>query len=1742
MRLQSAGLKTCVSVDLPRFPRVRLLTGVVALVAALASASPDALVDGVTLHPGGSNNCGAIALHELTVALKGAKADTRIIDAAPVPANGFSMTELLALSAKTGLDLIAVQSPVDGPIPVPSLVHWKRGHYSAIVDQRGSFYKVSDPSFPTRWLSGGMIMEESSRDFLMQQDKITATLRRIAQSRTDLIRGGSYPAHPGYPDTNDFPNSCGGGGGGGGGGGCSSCIAPAGMAIWRVSEPYINLWLMDEPLGYNPGLGNRISFQLNYKQRETLAGTNSAVFSCGPKWNCSWIGYVIAPSTNSTPGTTMTMVVAGGGERAYTADGATHEYYSRSVMSVTTNTNGVFTGCTVLYPNGASEYYNYVFTNSPEGVLCFRTAQTDPAGHSTQFIYTQSSRTNFLLGVVDTDGRTNTLSYTNTSFPNQISGVTDPFGRNTTLQYNTNGLLTNITDVVNLSSAFAYGYGTNQWITSLTTHYGATTFSLTDNNLSTNNAIDRAALVVDPLSGTNLYVSRYQAGFLIGTTYTVPYEPAGAPSLSSTSMTNLNSWHWGPMQCPQLSTTNMYSFTSTDYLKGRQRNWLFNLNGISFSDALNMEQAVSPDGSTPGQQTWSAYDGEVGSVQGTNALQAVLAWNLPDGNSYYQWTQRNVWGNPAAVQETWSQTFGGPSLIRTNQYFYYANGIDLQQQIGPLNETVGGFGYDTHHDVLTATNAVGYVTTYTYDGQSRLTSVTSPAGLTTTNLYFSSGSYTNWIQQRIDLQIHRTNSYFYTNDLLGIRTNELGLVVSHTWDNLQRLTSTSFPDSTYTSNIYANLDPVEAIDRLGHQTQYGYDQLRHMVAVTNALTNVTLFHYCSCGALEYMQDALNHYTYYYYDVAGRQINIVYPDSTSITNNYNPLSQITNTTDGAGRRMTNWYTDQGLLYASSNAVGQVFLKSFDIEDRMTNSLDGNGIVTTNSYDYLRRVLVRGYPDGGTERFGYSAFGLAAYTNQLTNSTYYTYDDALRKIAETNALTQVTQYGYDPAGDLTNQTDANNHTTQWSYDAYGRMTNKLDATSTSILQYEYDADNRLTNRWSLAMSNTVYAYDAVGNLTNVTYHSSHALSFSYDAMNQLTSMADGIGTTTFTYTSAGQLASESGPWPSDMVTYTYSDFLRTVLDLQQPNASDWIQTYAYDMAYRLTGITSPAGTFAYTYNPGLAGTTSASSLIAKIALPNGAFITNTYDNNGRMQGTWLTNSAGSNFDSSAYTYNVGNQRTAVDRGGENTAAYTYDLIGQLTGDVASEGTTNRMNEQLHYAFDPAGNLNYRTNNTLIENFQVNSLNELTENTNGGRLTVLGTTTSQATNVTVNGTNALRYGDATFAATNMPLTTTYTATASDSYGRHSTNTVTVSIATNTAYQYDGNGNLTNDGLRSFAYDDENQLIQVWVTNYWLSQFTYDGKMRRRIRQEFTWQSSGWVQTNEVYYIYDGNVVIQERDINKLPATTYTRGLDLSGTLEGADLPRQIVATAGGVGGLLSMTLNSEPGNSSSNSLFYHADGNGNVTMLLNGSQAIVAKYLYDAFGNILSKSGLLADANLYRFSSKEAHLNSGLVYYLYRYYDPHLQRWPNRDPFLESGFETARNLLRFQLHHPSLAADGEPDLYSFVRNCAPNEIDVSGLVDCAALANQIDNLYAQIAKNPPNAQQLERQLDTLESIWSRFCWRPPPSNPDPCPIQIPIQPPPNNNNNTYTPPNLWPYLPPTIIIIIITPWPGNPIYGFL
>jgi RHS repeat-associated protein len=88
------------------------------------------------------------------------------------------------------------------------------------------------------------------------------------------------------------------------------------------------------------------------------------------------------------------------------------------------------------------------------------------------------------------------------------------------------------------------------------------------------------------------------------------------------------------------------------------------------------------------------------------------------------------------------------------------------------------------------------------------------------------------------------------------------------------------------------------------------------------------------------------------------------------------------------------------------------------------------------------------------------------------------------------------------------------------------------------------------------------------------------------------------------------------------------------------------------------------------------------------------------------------------------------------------------------------------------------------------------------------------------------------------------------------------------------------------------------------------------------------------------------------------------------------------------------------SSLSVSRNDDVNGNVTEYVSESGAVVASYVYDAFGNLLSATGPMSDAFFHRFSTKYWDAETCLYYYGYRFYAPELGRWINRDPIEEMG----------------------------------------------------------------------------------------------------------------------------------------------
>jgi RHS repeat-associated protein len=246
--------------------------------------------------------------------------------------------------------------------------------------------------------------------------------------------------------------------------------------------------------------------------------------------------------------------------------------------------------------------------------------------------------------------------------------------------------------------------------------------------------------------------------------------------------------------------------------------------------------------------------------------------------------------------------------------------------------------------------------------------------------------------------------------------------------------------------------------------------------------------------------------------------------------------------------------------------------------------------------------------------------------------------------------------------------------------------------------------------------------------------------------------------------------------------------------------------------------------------------------------------------------------------------------------------------------------------------------------------------------------------------------------------------------------------------------------------------------VSNTWSNSFAYDGLQRRRIERDYTW-NGGWLETNEVHFVYDGNLVFQERDSNNFPLTTYTRGIDKSASLQ----------DGGGIGGLLARSDRQQivpliffPNNPRTQNVvtsYYHSDGNGNITALVQPSGFPIAIYNYDPFGNMIYMGGLLAAQNKYRFSSKEWNDNSGLYYYGYRFYDPNLQRWLNRDPIEESG---GLNIYAFAYNNPVSLVDLR-GLCNVSANAppvpdSPSLARVPGLTTPAEDAAAVDGLAAE------------------------------------------------------------------------------------
>jgi RHS repeat-associated protein len=1282
----------------------------------------------------------------------------------------------------------------------------------------------------------------------------------------------------------------------------------------------------------------------------------------------------------------------------------------------------------------------------------------DPHGNSTHFYYASNvvngTARFFLSQVVDVDGRTNTLTYDGT----MLTRVDMPYGRSAQMAYTSYGglpLLSSITDAQGLSSSMLYNQASN-YLTELITPYGTNSFAHSElprlmhltnmpylallpdvQWLATNTPNDpqnyiligsaggfdmtnRSLLITLP-DGSHEYY-QYQAQSWregIDDSYPAAEVPAGTPigTLDTAGLSERNTWHWTRQQYPHRTSTNAYGYAT-------QKHWLIDSDGETVSLYLSVQREASPDGQQEGQKTWYDYAGKPFTWQlGDDRQLGDLALVLADGATRYGHWQYNDWGLETSHASTYS-TPNGSLAVRTNFTSYYqvqgseacaSNGVALSGNatwsypnvaattdyqgkaaisLNPLTNRITVFTRTNNGIVYTftnslpvrerldLTNALHEVTTVFFNQRHQVTGTKSAAGLTRTNLYGQDG----FLLESSALEIGATNRFLFSNGLLALQTNPVGLVTSYTWDNLQRLTSVAFPDGTCLSNVYTLLDLSGQKDREGHWSYAGYDALRQMTSFTDPRGSNTVLGYCSCGSLDSVTDPLGNTTVYQRDNQGRLTNIVSAACTQ-SRSLNSLGQVTAMKDSTGQTLTFTYNHQGLPTALTTGGNPLWQRNYDVEDRLLWAVDSYGAGWTNVFDSLGRVTTNSTPKGPI-RFGYTARGLAWTADPMDHLTSFGHDAAGRLLTLTNANSETNLWTYNPDGTLASLVDSKGHQTSWTYDLYARVLAEMNHAGTVVATNGYNANGSLIAHWTLGKGLATFARDALGNLTNAVYPD-RTLRYGFDALNRLINMEDAAGTTTFTYTNfgafSGALATEDGPWSDDAVSYGFDSAARlTGLAV----GGGWTQSLTYDATNRLRSITSPAGSFSFDYQ-GVGGR------IQKLTLPGNVYIANTFTGAGELQSTELHGLADTLLNAHSYEYNNAGNRTRAIRTDGSYVDYAYDNIQQLLKATGYEpgGSPARKNEAFSYGFDAMGNLQARTNGALTQSFSVNELNELTAVSRSSSITVKGSLNVPVNSLTINGTSAEVYGDLSYAtATGVALgnpVTYLTNFAVDKLSSVTSNVLRFVLPASVSLAYDTNENMVLSGTNILDYDAQNQLTNIVYPSLTSgnieghSALVYDGLGRLRIRREYG--PTGL--TNEARYLYSGFTVLQERDGNNTPAVSYTLG---KGLLARSDV---------------------------NGSAYYHTDGNGNVTALVDANGSFKARYLYDPFGNLLAKSGPLADVNTRRFSSKEYHAQSGLYYYGFRWYEPNLQRWVNADPI---GLTGGRNRHAFVDNDPLNKAD--------------------------------------------------------------------------------------------------------------------------
>jgi RHS repeat-associated protein len=1107
---------------------------------------------------------------------------------------GFSLPHVAELSKKVGLNYQMAFREKGSAFIVPSVVHWRAGHYAAVVRQEGNRYLVEDPTFVNRvWATKQALEAESSGYFLLPQGELPAGWRVVDNLEGQSVWGKGVTGNndPDRYSPNDLQTgSCSGSG--------------AGMAVSSVHLMLVNLSIKDTPVGYNPPVGPPVHFTIRYNHRDyLLPPTPGPLSPLGPGWTHDWNEAVQDHPDN--PQGDIRYSAGGGGAHTYSSPGsAAGGGSSSAVMHRGRLTRPGTNTYELVYPDGSKKVFGQRLGAS--GTLLL-TRMEDSAGNAVVLTYDGFFR---LAALTDAIGQVTTLSYENTNNTFLITKVTDPFGRVAKLDYSvmTSGWvvtgsnctnlvatpidlprLEKITDVIGLTSQVTYepktltvvapdlvtaGFCTNdysyrgEFIPSLITPYGVTAF--TAGQVGTNVNSRFVETLYPDGSRERVEYNQSQASGIPGSDPTSSL-PVGVGTFNANLFAR-NTYYWSRTAC-----ASSYG----DYSKARIYHWLHTLSPTVTSGVLeSLKEPLEgrvwynyPDQTSQGGVAW------IGSSDRPTKVGRVL----DDGTTQLYTYAYDGFGHVTNSIDPVGRTFS---------YLYATNGIDrleVRQTRAGNNELLSRATYNAQHLPLTQTDVAGQTSTFSYNARGQLLTTTNPKGDTTTYSYDTNGYLIT-----VDGPLPGTNDIVKaTYDVFGrtrTKTDSSGYTLTFDHDDLDRLTKIAHPDGSFEQITYDRLDVAVVRDRAGRRTLLESDNMRQMRKKTDPLGRITLFDWCRCGAIKSLTDPMGRTTSWLTDVQSRPTVKQYADGSQVQFIYETTtSRVRQVIDEKEQvSQFSYHLDDSLksvAYFNTTFPTPSVSYTYDPDyPRRVSMTDGTG-TTLYSYNLVTPTPILGANqlasvDGplpnDTITYDYDELGRRISTSINGVASRITYDAGGRVTMETNALGAFT-YAYDGAsGRVLTNVFPNGLTVERDYAGnledreLQRITHKVGAAPVSEFLYGHDKHASRITTWPQQVGAQppdlyTFTYDASDRLLSATVTNSgtlvNAFAYTYDpAENRLTEQTSSSNYTA-TYNALNQISTTTARHGSRTNEWDATGRLVAV------NAGHERTEFTYDAAGRL-----------------------------------------------------------------------------------------------------------------------------------------------------------------------------------------------------------------------------------------------------------------------------------------------------------------------------------------------------------------------------------------------------------------------------------------------------------------------------------------------------------------------------------------------------------------------------------------------